>query len=96
MQAYLSTRKLIPQNTSRDTATRSAKEAPMAHLPGYELEGIKEIASYLGVSETTAKRIIQRTPDANPLRVARYLGGVYASRAEIEAWRAREARLGAA
>lgn len=74
----------------------STEGEPMAHLPGHELEGYKGIAAYLGVSETTVKRIIARAAAENPLRVARYLGGVYASKAEVDAWRTREAKVGSA
>lgn len=93
MQAYLAARKLVPH--AREQRERKAED-PMAHLPGHELEGIKEIASYLGVSEITAKRIIARAGDENPLRVVRYLGGVYASRADVDSWRSREAKESAA
>lgn len=95
MQAYLAARKLIPRVRAHETRS-SQEDDTMAHLPGYELEGIKAIAAHMGVSEATVKRIIRRSPDQNPLRVADYMGGVYASRADVEAWRAREARVRAA
>lgn len=84
------------EHTQGAASSSSGEGEQMAHLPGHELEGYKGIAQYLGVSETTVKRIIARSSDDNPLRVARYLGSVYASKAEADAWRRREAGLGTA
>lgn len=71
-------------------------ETRMATLPGYELEGVKVIAAHVGCSETTVKRAIARGAGENPLPVVRYLGGVYASKSEVDAWQRREAKGNAA
>jgi AraC-like DNA-binding protein len=94
MQAYLAARKLIPRVRAHETT--SQEDDTMAHLPGYELEGIKEIASYLGVSEATVNRFITRDASSNPLRVVKYCNRWHASKAEIESWRSREMRRPAA
>jgi hypothetical protein len=70
--------------------------AKMAHLPGYSLEGLKAIAGYLGIGQATVKRLIARSSKDNPLPVVKYLGGVYASQTDLDAWRSREAKRTAA
>lgn len=60
----------------------------MAKVPGYELEGLKDIASHLDLSVNTVIRLMARK--TRPLPVMKYLAFVIAKKSEIDAWRADE------
>lgn len=83
---------LLGASPKRERAQREG--ASMAKPPGYDLDGWKEIASHLGCGETTAKRWAQRGSD--PLPTAEYNGSRVASKARLDAWRARQVRESAA
>jgi hypothetical protein len=59
------------------------EERETMKIPGYDLDGWKEIADALGCSEATARR---RREEGLPVRTIDSSGRVIASRAEIAAW----------
>ncbi len=66
-------------------------------IPGYELSGWKMIAAHIDVSEAKARALSQRDSDPLPVHYVSDPRGVYASRAELDAWALRQlARRGAA
>lgn len=77
---------------------RAVVEEDVMRVPGMDLEGWDEVATHLGVSARTARRLA--SADVDPLPVHRVRGGttaVRASRAELDAWRARHVgQMGAA
>lgn len=71
---------------------RPAREEERMRIPGYDLEGWKEIAAHLGCSEDTAQR---RARSAGlPVREVDVSRRVVANRAALDAWMA--AQVGAA
>lgn len=78
-----------------DGRGQALSEAPV-HLPGHDLEGSKEIEQYLGCSSSAVQRYAGRASAQNPLPITRYAGKLWASRAALDAWRARECRSSAA
>ena len=62
----------------------------MARFPGFELEGVKDIAQHLDLSPSTVKRLMAR--QTRPLPTKRYLSFVLAKKSELEAWRDEELR----
>lgn len=81
-------RELRPRPTSDARVTTRAEGDEMAKVPGYELEGLKDIAQHLDLSETTVKRLMAR--QTRPLPVVKYLSFILAKKAEVDAWRADE------
>jgi hypothetical protein len=55
-------------------------------IPGYDLEGWKEIAAHMQTSERAARSYVSR---GLPVRTSS-TGRVYAQRAEIDAWSTRQ------
>lgn len=60
----------------------------MAKIPGYDLEGVKDIAAYLDLSDGTVKRLMRRR--ARPLPTVKYLAFVLAKKSALDAWRDQE------
>lgn len=86
---------LVSKGELRERAieVRESKRAEgdeMAKVPGYELEGVKEIAQHLDLSPSTVKRLMAR--QTRPLPTKRYLSFVLAKKSELEAWRDEELR----
>lgn len=78
-----------------DGRGQALSEAPV-HLPGHDLEGSKAIEQHLGCSSSAVQRYAGRAASENPLPVTRYAGKLWASKAALDAWRARECRSSAA
>lgn len=62
----------------------------MAKVPGFDCEGVKEIAQHLDLSPGTVKRLMAR--ETRPLPVRKYLAFIVARKSELDAWRAEELR----
>lgn len=88
-------RHLVEKGELRERASgeerREGKRAEgdeMAKMPGYDVEGVKEIAQHLDLSPTTVKRLMAR--EARPLPVRKYLAFILAKKSELDAWREAE------
>lgn len=87
--AHLETkRELRPQPTSERRATERAEGDEMAKVPGYEIEGLKAIATYLDLSANTVHRLMSRK--TRPLPVVKYLSFIIAKKSDLDAWREAE------
>lgn len=87
--AHLEEKKeLRPRQRNEERETSRLEGDEMAKFPGYDLEGVKEIAGYLELSETTVKRLMARR--TRPLPTKRYLSFTLAKKSDIDAWREAE------
>lgn len=89
VRAHLESRGALPERqTSEARAKTHAEGDEMAKVPGYDLEGLKDIANHLDLSETTVKRLMAR--QTRPLPVVKYLSFILAKKSEVDTWRADE------
>jgi hypothetical protein len=71
---------------ARELRRGGRTEAAEMRIPGYDLEGWKEIAAHMQTSERAARSYVSR---GLPVRTSS-TGRVYAQRAEIDAWSTRQ------
>jgi len=69
--------------------SRAAEEGETVRIPGYDLDGWKEIADALGCSVSSAQRARSR---GLPVREVAGTGRVVASRSEVQSWLASQVR----
>lgn len=90
MQELLERKGLVPARPPRTSPVREESET-MAAPYGFDLDGWKDILPLIGMSEKTARRMMERPND--PLPVKPWVNGVIAVRAEILAWVGRQTTL---
>lgn len=81
---------MLPPPRVRVSATREGAGEEMRAPKGYDLDGWKAIADYLGVHETTARTRL--TEGKDPIPVHDYRNGVIAKKSEIDEWQLRQVK----
>lgn len=81
---------MLPPPRVRVSATREGAGEEMRAPKGFDLDGWKAIADYLGCGESTARALLTKGDD--PIPVHEYRRGVIAKKSEIDEWQLRQVK----